>query len=404
VAVLFLDLDDFKYVNDTFGHGVGDQLLMLVAERIGACIGPADTLARMGGDEFTILVENLTGVADAERVAGAISAGLREPIALSTGPIQVSVSIGIATADSDALSADEILRGADTAMYEAKRRGKARWSTYARHAQEGARRRSQLQAELRAAIAGGQFALDYQPLVELGSRQITAVEALVRWRHPVHGVTPPCDFIPLAEENGLIVPLGQWVLREACRQLREWRERYPERSRLAVSVNISARQLAHPTLVADVADALGEFGLPPRCLRLELTESAAIADPQTSITVLRALKDLGVALAIDDFGAGYAGLSYLRECPVDTLKIDRSYIAEMNRSGDGAALITAILQVAQSLGLDVTAEGIETEEQLAALERLGCRYGQGYLLGRPQPVEALDELLAGQPEELLAAS
>jgi diguanylate cyclase (GGDEF)-like protein/PAS domain S-box-containing protein len=403
VAVLFLDLDDFKYVNDTYGHGAGDELLMQVAKRIYGCVGPADTVSRMGGDEFTVLLDNIASEADAERVAGAVAGALREPFALAAGQVHVTGSIGIATAEAGAYSADELLRGADAAMYEAKRRGKARWSTFGRDARDEARRRAMLQAELRAAIAGGQFVLVYQPLVELGTRQVASVEALIRWHHPVRGVIPPGDFIPLAEENGLIVPLGQWVLREACRQLREWQEHYPEQAGLSVSVNLSARQLTHPTLVADVAAVLHEFAIPAECLRLELTESAAMANPQTSIIVLRALKELGVALAIDDFGAGYAGLSYLRECPVDTLKIDRSYIADVTRTSDGAALITAILQVAQSLGLDVTAEGIETEDQLDALERLGCRYGQGYLLGRPQAVEALDELFAGLPELLVAS-
>jgi diguanylate cyclase (GGDEF)-like protein/PAS domain S-box-containing protein len=396
VATLFLDLDDFKVINDTLGHEAGDELLTVVAERLRGCVRPGDTVARLGGDEFTILLEGLDGAEGARKIADRVSKALKTPVTVAGHDIFVTFSIGIATPTTIDDRAEDLLRAADAAMYEAKQKGKARYALFDPRMEARAWARLRLEADLRQALAGDQLRLFYQPLVDLESGRIAEVEALVRWEHPTRGSMSPAEFIPVAEESGLIIVLGQWVLEQACRQVRYWQRSNPEIADLVVAVNLSVRQFQHPTLFADVARILDETGLAPGCLKLEITESAAIADAEAATATLRALKDFGVRLAIDDFGTGYAGLSYLRSCPVDALKIDRTFIAGLGRDPEDVAMIRAVLGLAETLGLDVTAEGIETQAQLDQLRAMGCAHGQGYLFAEPQPPEVMAEFLMSE--------
>lgn len=393
IAILFLDLDDFKLINDSLGHKVGDQLLVAVAERLQRCRRSGDTVARLGGDEFIFLLEEIATDSEAEQAADRIGAELRAPFQVEGRQIVATPSIGIAFS-AQSRDADDLLRQGDVAMYAAKRSGKGRYTVFEHDMDNRVLERSQLEVELRHGLEHGEFRAYYQPLVNLTTRRITRVEALVRWQHPRRGLMSPLEFIPVAEESGLIIPLGRWVLEQSCREIRAWQEDTPGQLPLGLSVNLSMRQVHDPGLVSDVERILDETRLPPRLLRLEITESVAMDDEEATGAVLRALKGLGVQLAIDDFGTGYSALSYLRRCPVDALKIDRTYVTGVGRIPEDEAIVAAIISFARTMGLEVTAEGVETTEQLQSLQEMGCDMGQGYYFARPLPPEALLDIIS----------
>ncbi|SEK18789.1 PAS domain S-box-containing protein/diguanylate cyclase (GGDEF) domain-containing protein [Blastococcus sp. DSM 46786] len=382
-AVLFLDLDNLKAVNDTLGHDGGDALLEVVAQRIGACLRPGDTLARLAGDEFAVLLGGPQSGEMAPRVAERILAALREPVLVVDRMVRAGLSIGLATTTTAGVSGIGLLRAADIAMYVAKTSGKGRCEVFqpSHHADHLDRER--LQADLYQALERQELVLHYQPIVDLTPRRVTGYEALVRWEHPTRGMVPPVQFITLAEDSGLIVPIGRWILREATRQAAAWQQSDGRGPRM--SVNVSVRQFQHPDLVDDVTEALRASGLAPDRLTLEITESLFAEDTAGTTQKLEALKALGIRLALDDFGTGYSSLSYLRRFPIDVLKIDKSFVHGIATCSEDRAVIGAIVALGQILDLVLVAEGIETADELAALEQLGVQYGQGYHLGRPAP-------------------
>jgi diguanylate cyclase (GGDEF)-like protein/PAS domain S-box-containing protein len=391
VAVLFTDLDDFKIINDSLGHEAGDQLLVAVAERLKACLRPEDTAARLGGDEFTILVEEVDGVSDAVRVAERIAESLQPPFALDQHEVFSTTSIGIALSSPLQEQPADLLRHADLAMYRAKHKGKARYEVFEPSMGTDAVERLSLENELRRALKRGEFKVYYQSVVTLESRKIAGMEALVRWEHPTRGLLLPEVFLSVAEDTGLIVQIGEKVLREACNRMRAWQELYPSVPPLMVSVNLSTRQLFRPELVAEILD---ETEIYPGSLQLEITEGAMTSNGVHSANnTLRNLKDLGVQLAVDDFGMGYSSLSYLKHFPVDILKIDRSFIAGLGQDSDGASkdahIVSAIIDLTHALGLEAVAEGVETAEQLARLRNMKCDLAQGNYLSEPLPSEGL---------------
>ena len=393
VAVLFLDLDNFKVVNDSLGHQAGDRLLVEVGRRLSATIRSTDIAARQGGDEFTILLDGIRGVEEARASAERLAAELGKPIALDGRSIVVAVSIGIAMAGGPEMAADDLLAHADAAMYEAKGQGRARNAVFDPSMRIRATRRLEMEAELRTAIEEQQFELHYQPIVDLASNRIAGFEALVRWRHPERGLVPPMDFIPLAEASGLIVPLGKLITASACRQLRVVRD-LAGCDAMTMSVNVSPRQAVEPGFVAEVAAILESTGLQPSALVIEITESLMLDASAASDGSLRQLRDMGVQLVVDDFGTGFSALEYFKRFAVHGLKIDRSFIAGLGRSREDTAIVTATLAFARALGLSVTAEGVETADQLARLRDLGCMQGQGFLFSRPVPAADLPALLA----------
>jgi diguanylate cyclase (GGDEF)-like protein/PAS domain S-box-containing protein len=401
-AVFFLDLDQFKLVNDSLGHNAGDELLVAISRRLQSVLREGDTIARMGGDEFAVLIEEVEGSGEILRAAERIQRELTTPFALGEQSIYTTASIGIALGSPNYDKPEEILRDADTAMYQAKKQGKSCHAVFDQRMHVEAVKMLQLRTDLRRAVENEEFHLCYQPILQLDSGKIIGFEALVRWRHPEFGMVHPDKFIRVAEESNLINELGIWVLQEACRQTREWQTSLPGIPSLYISVNLSVKQLAQPDLVEQVGRILCESGLAPECLKLEITESVFMEDPESTASVLWQLKQLGVQLQIDDFGTGYSSLSYLHKFPVDTLKVDRSFISSMNMNPKNAEIVRTIVMLAHKLGMSVTAEGIETMEQFSQLNALGCEHGQGYLFSEPVEDSLAGMLITSQQKKYVS--
>ncbi|MEA2525692.1 MAG: hypothetical protein QOF73_2919 [Thermomicrobiales bacterium] len=381
-AVLFLDVDRFKVVNDSRGHDAGDRLLVAVAQRLALALRDGDTAARLGGDEFTVLLEDLRDAGEAIKVAERIAAELARPFTVDGREVFVTASIGITVSRPGHHQPLDLLREADIAMYQAKGQGKAGYALFDTAMGAAALRRLELETDLRHAIDRGEFEVHYQPTIELESGRLASMEALVRWRHPVRGLVAPVEFIPLSEETGLIIALGRWVLGEACRQAVSWRDRYGDRAP-SVSVNLSARQVQHPEIVEEVAAVLTQTGLAPSALTLEITETFVVEDAESNRITIQRLKELGIRLAIDDFGSGYSSLGYLKRLPVDILKIDRGFVQSLGRDPEDTAIVEAVTKLAHTLNMQVTAEGVETVEQVVQVRDLGVDLGQGYFFARP---------------------
>ena len=403
VAVLFLDLDGFKAVNDTLGHSAGDELLVMVSNRLRVVVRPSDTVARFGGDEFAVLVEDLPDSEYETELAQRINETMREPFELDGEHVHVAASVGIARVDVNSGNAEQLLRNADLAMYQAKSVGAGGYAVYHAGLHEGLVERVRLEADLRKALDAEQFVVHYQPMMSMRTGQITGVEALLRWQHPERGIVPPTEFIPMAESTGLIRPLGLWVLREACLQTMRWHDTMPDMAPLKVSVNVSARQLHQEDLADHVEEMLLETGLPAERLTLEMTESVLIDNREETLATLSRLRDLGVRLAIDDFGTGYSSLSYLHQFPVDVLKIDRSFVERLSNGGD-AALVSTILRLGQTMKLETVAEGIESPQEMLMLRRQGCTTGQGFHFSPPVAAGDIEDLLVEQNRILLSTA
>ena len=393
VTVLFLDLDGFKRINDSLGHAAGDRVLAGIAERLGGALRPSDTIARIGGDEFAVLLED-TGTVDGARIAERIGEALESPFVIDGHEALTQASIGVATGKPGEQSADDLIRNADLAMCKAKAQGKAGYAVFEPGMHLAVVERLEFEAALRRALGLGEFFLLYQPVVRLADGSVVGMEALIRWKRAGGAVVSPEQFIPVAEETGLIRDIGRWVLQEACGLAAAWQSEYAPTPALRLSVNLSARQLQDPGLVKDVEAVLASSGLEPACLVLEITESLLMSEPDVAVQRLGDLKDLGVKLAIDDFGTGYSSLSYLRRFPVDVLKIDRSFVTALGTGPEDCALVHAIVDLGQTLRLRVVAEGIETPAELQELQRLDCEYGQGYLFARPLTAEAMSRVIA----------
>jgi diguanylate cyclase (GGDEF)-like protein/PAS domain S-box-containing protein len=393
LAVLFLDLDDFKTINDSLGHAAGDQLLLAVAERMRGALRPEDTSARLGGDEFAVLLEE-TGREGAREAAERLQDALRSPFDVQGRQVVMRGSIGISTSHAEGTTPDDLLRHADLAMYTAKARGKGRIEFFEPRMHQAVVRRLELKADLEEAIAAGQFELHYQPIVDLRGGRLVGLEALVRWRHPERGLVAPAEFIPAAEESGLIIPLGRFVLETACRQMTAWDAAGLATERLGLSVNVSTHQLEDPGFPETLHAVLAESRFEAPRLTLEITESALMDDIDASAATLQHLKTLGLRLAIDDFGTGYSSLSYLERLPIDVLKIDRSFIAALRHGSEVPVLVRSIIKLGQTLRMDVLAEGIEREEQLVRLRELGCRLGQGFYFSPPVPASGAEAVLS----------
>ncbi|HMK55941.1 MAG TPA: EAL domain-containing protein [Dissulfurispiraceae bacterium] len=390
-AVIFLDLDRFKVINDSMGHNTGDELLVEVSKRLKECVRSGDTVARLGGDEFVILVEDLDDADHARQTAERIQQILKVPFVIGGTQMFISCSIGIAFSSLEYLNADELLRDADTAMYRAKAKGKARHEIFDKSMHAQAVTILQLESELRRALENNEFHLHYQPIVSLRTGQVVAVEALIRWEHPRRGTIMPADFIPFAEENGLIVPIGEWVLRTACSQIRKWND--SGMTEMSVAVNVSPRQLKQKDFVQTVSMILNESALKASLLDLEITESVIMEDSTDTVDVLNKLKGLGVHLSIDDFGTGYSSLSYLPRFPVNSVKIDRSFVSRMMKDPQNLEIIKTVVLLSNSMGLESTAEGVETIDQLEKLRELGCSQSQGYLFSRPAGQKEIEPIL-----------
>lgn len=403
-AVLFMDLDRFKVLNDSLGHIVGDQLLVAIARRLESCLRAIDTIARLGGDEFTILLEGIRDAEDACFLAERIHFALEAPFSLSGQEVFTSVSIGIALNETEYDRPEDLLRNADTAMYRAKTLGRSRHALFDTAMHKRAVALLQLETDLRRALTAShnafgsqEFRIQYQPIVALETGKISGFEALVRWHHPERGLISPSEFIPLAEDTGLIVPLGEWILTEACRQLRQWQQQFTSDFALSISVNLSTKQFSQPCLIEQVRQLVNHPELKPSHLRLnlklEITESAIMENPETAQSMLEQLKAMGVQLLIDDFGTGYSSLSHLHRFPIDTVKIDQSFISHMSTDSESAEIVRAIVSLAHNLGMNVIAEGIEMAEQLHQLRSLGAEYGQGYLFAKPLNSEEAEKLM-----------
>lgn len=393
-AVLFLDLDRFKIINESLGHAIGDQLLIAISERLETCLRPGDTVARLGGDEFALLLDHIGDTSDAIRIANRIQKKLTLPFNLNGQDVFATTSIGIALSATGYDQPESLLRDADTAMHRAKALGGARHEVFDSRMHARAVELLQLETDLRRAIERQEFQLHYQPIVSLESETIIGFEALIRWQHPQRGLVSPMQFIPVAEETGLIIPIGRWVLREACRQMRIWQTQLPTHHRLTISVNLSGKQFAQPDLIDEIKRILGETGLDASSLRLEITESVIMQNAEVATDVLSQLRATGIQLHIDDFGTGYSSLSYLHRFPIDMLKIDRSFVSQIGVDGDNSEIVETIMTLARNLSINVIAEGVETVDQLAHLRKLQCEYGQGYLISKPLDKEAAGTLIA----------
>ncbi|MBI4420773.1 MAG: EAL domain-containing protein [Gemmatimonadetes bacterium] len=395
-AVLYLDLDRFTVVNDSLGHAAGDRLLVAIASRLQECVRPGDVLARPGGDEFIVLLNEVKDAADTVRVGERIQHSIRAPFRLESGEVFTSASIGIAVGTAGEERAEHLLRDAHTATMRAKARGGARYEMFDPALHERAVARLRLETDLRRAVERDEFRLRYQPIVSLDTRRVVGFEALVRWAHPERGVVSPMEFIPIAEETGLVVPLGWWVIKEATRQVRAWHDRFAGLEDLCVSVNVSPRQFQQPDLAERLRTVAQEAGAPLACLKLEITENVLMDDPGATFTTIEKLRGAGVKVDIDDFGTGYSSLSYLHRLPVDGLKIDRSFVAGLDDGNGSSEIVKAIISLARTLGLRAVAEGVETETQAARLATLGCGHAQGYLFEKPLEADAADDLLLRQ--------
>jgi diguanylate cyclase (GGDEF)-like protein len=396
-AVLFLDLDDFKLVNDSMGHHVGDQVLVTVARRLEECVRGGDIVARLGGDEFAILLERVTDVRDSAMVADRVQQSLNQPMNIGGYEHVTTASVGVALSTSAADQPEYLLRSADMAMYRAKNTGRARFEMFDRAMHAEALTRLQLETDLRHAIERDEFFLHFQPIISLKDGRITGIEALVRWRHHDRGIVSPGVFVPVAEDTGLIVPLGRWVLREACRQARAWQERYEDETPLTVSVNLSVREFAQPDLVPQVAAILRETGMPANRLQLEITESAIIGQQHPAISTIQELRALGLAIHLDDFGTGYSALSYLHRLPLDAVKVDRAFTSSIDTEERPLHVVRAIISLAHAIGLEVIAEGVATPHQLSLLRSMECDRGQGFLFARPGSPTDMEALLRSKP-------
>jgi diguanylate cyclase (GGDEF)-like protein/PAS domain S-box-containing protein len=391
LAVLFLDGDRFKHINDSLGHAIGDRLLQSVAQRLLDCVRRSDTVSRQGGDEFVILLSEVAHAQDAAVSAEKILVAMSAPHRIDHHDVHLTVSIGIVTYPDDGTDAETLVKNADFAMYDAKNNGRNNYQFFRPDMNVRAMERQSIESGLRDAMERGEFVLHYQPKMNLETGGIIGVEALIRWHHPQRGLVPPAQFIPVAEDCGFIVPIGRWVLHEACHQARAWQDSGLRPVRIAV--NVSAVELRANDFVAGVNDILTETGLDPRYLELELTETFLMQDSKSTVAVLQALKGMGVQLALDDFGTGYSSLSYLKRFPIDSLKIDRSFVRDLTTDPDDASIVTAVISMGKSLHMGVVAEGVETREQLAFLQEQSCPEGQGYYFSRPVAPEEFSQLL-----------
>jgi diguanylate cyclase (GGDEF)-like protein/PAS domain S-box-containing protein len=401
-AVMFLDCDRFKVINDSLGHAMGDLLLIEVAKRLEGSLRPGDIVARLGGDEFAILLENLNGLQDAEYVASRLNQVLTQPFNLDGHVVYISGSIGIALRDVRSQCPDDLLRDADTAMYRAKAAGKSQYAVFESTMHEQAQRALRLETDLRNAILEEQFELFYQPIWSLKTNVITGFEALIRWNHPERGMVSPAEFIPTTEETGLIVPIGQWVIQEACRQLMVWDRKFPGIQPFTISVNLSAKQFSQPDLVDRIQAVLERTGCPASRLKLEITETMIVENHAVAVQTLTQLQALGLQIQVDDFGTGYSSLSVLHSLPLNSLKIDLSFVRLLETDPENAEIVKVIITLAHNLGLEAIAEGVETQSQLRQLKTLGCDFAQGYLLAKPLPPAKIEHLIA-IPEPVLLA-
>jgi diguanylate cyclase (GGDEF)-like protein len=392
IAVLYLDLDHFKSINDTLGHGIGDELLKAVAGRLRGCLRETDTVARLGGDEFAIIQSEIASPSDVASLATRIRDALTLPYELGGHQVPTDVSIGISLAPDDTLDPDQLLKNADMALYRSKAEGRGTYRFFEPQMDERVHARRALELDLRNAIANREFELYFQPLVNLERHAISACEALLRWHHPTRGMVSPVEFIPVAEETGLINQIGEWVLRQACREAASWPED------IAVAVNLSPVQFKNHNLALLIISALGESGLPARRLELEITETVLLQNSEATLATLHRLRDLGVRIAMDDFGTGYSSLSYLRSFPFDKIKIDRSFIHDIGDKDESGAIVQAVTSLASRLNIETTAEGVETQAQLQMVQLLGCTEMQGYLYSRPVPAKDLARFLRPPPK------
>jgi diguanylate cyclase (GGDEF)-like protein len=397
-AVLFCDIDRFKIINDSLGHLIGDQVLIMVGRKLIDCVRPGDTVARLGGDEFAILLENIGDPAHAVEVAERAKRILSTPISVKGNDIYPSLSIGIALDTDWYERPEQALRDADIAMYEAKDRGNASYEIFDAEMHANVLNRMQLETDLRGAVDRKEFILYYQPIIDLKLQQLTGFEALVRWNHPTRGLVYPMEFIPLAEANGLINQIGEWIFHEACRELKRLQISYPMQTPLTMSINISSKQFAQQDLVSKLSGFLAETEVDPRCIALEITESMIMENIEAAVETMNLLREMGIRIHIDDFGTGHSSLSYLHRFPISALKIDRSFISKLTADGSNKEIITSIISLANSLKVDVIAEGVELEHQLSNIRKMDCGFCQGFLLARPLAVNDIDAWMHQQKQ------
>ncbi|MFN8576988.1 MAG: bifunctional diguanylate cyclase/phosphodiesterase [Candidatus Sericytochromatia bacterium] len=397
-AVLFVDIDRFKVINDSLGHSMGNSLLSEAAIKLQLCLRPDDIIARLGSDEFTILLENIHDSSDAINVANRIQKDLSYPFILNNQEIFASASIGITMGANNYENPEELIRDADIAMRKAKALGRARFELFDSKMKTQATEILKLEAELRYAIERNEFILYYQPIISLKTGYITGFEALIRWKHPKRGIVGSDVFIPIAEETGMIVQIGKWVLKEACKQIKEWQNKYKFSKPLTMSVNISGRQFSHPKLIDNISKIVNNSEIDPATLKLEITESTIMDNAETARKMLEDIRKLNIQLQIDDFGTGYSSLSYLHRFPVNSLKVDRSFVSRIGSNDENLEIVKTIVSLAKNLNMKAIAEGIETESQLTKLRSLDCEYGQGYFISRPVDKTTIENLLDSNPK------